>query len=145
MDQYDGIAAAADAVRRFFIKREDDLPEVVREKVEPYTGTGSSPVDLIVRFTEAAYANRETVPQEGLAIAAGCADLINRDGYHGRLDGRVVAMIPVLRRDSGEKAVTGSPWPKKADDPEPNQEYVQSAAPEAPAPAPGEQPAGDGA
>jgi hypothetical protein len=132
MNQYDGVASAADAVRRFIIINEGALPEIVQQKVSALTGTGSSPVDLIVNFVEAIYANRDDVTNDAKAIAAGCADVIDRDNYHGRLDGRIVGMKAALRRDSGETAADDTPWPETDDDPAPNRLY---------APQPAEQPA----
>jgi hypothetical protein len=132
MRNFDGIAAAADAVRRFYFRNEDDLPEHVRKRLETHAGTGGSPVDLIVNFTEAVYANRADLPTEAMEIAAGTADVIQQNGFHGGLDGRAAGMIPALRRDSKEKA-TGVTWPKVDDDPKPNPDFLPPLATQQPA------------
>lgn len=134
MITFDSISTAADAARRFFLKNEDSLPQHVQDKVEPRTRQGESPVDLIADFTEAVYANRDSISNEGLEIAAGCANLIGQDGYHGRLDGRASSISFALRRDSGEKAGAGRAWPKKADDPAPKAEFAKPAEDAAPTP-----------
>lgn len=127
---YPDIGPAAADVRRFFNRNDDELPEHVAKALQTEVD-GGSPVDLIVRFVEVVYANRETLPGEAMEIAAGCSDLINQKGYHGRLDGRAAAMVDVLRRDSGERAATGHPWPKKADDPAHKQEFAAEPPPQA--------------
>lgn len=131
MRQYNGIADAADAARLFFLVNQDSLPEHVREKLTPVSGTGASPVDLIVNFVESAYANAEAFGKEGQEIAAGLASLIDREGFHGRLDGRAAAMSLALRRVSGEKAPNGG-WPAKADDPEPKADFEEQKVSEEP-------------
>lgn len=137
MTTYEGIADAADAARSFFYQNQGSLPAHVRDRIEPHVRTGSSPVDLITAFARSVYANREAVGPEGMVVAAGLAELINREGYHGRLDERAAGMRKALLRDAGEKAATGSPWPKKEADPAPDQEYLPPPEPEAPAaPAP---------
>lgn len=128
-----GIGEAADQVRRFYYRNEDDLPEIVRDKVGPYIGTGSSPVDLVVHFTEAVFANRQSLPADGLALGASCALLIETTGFHNRLDGRAAAMIPALRRDAGEEPAPGTSWPDPAEDPEPKAGFLPVPAGE-PAP-----------
>ena len=133
MRTFASVAAAADEVDRFFLRNEESLPEHVRDKIEPLTRRGSSPVDLIVVFTESVYANQKAVPKEAIELAAGLADLIDQDGYHGRLNDRATAMSKALRRESGEKAGAAG-WPKKEDDPEPNKDFVP-APPPPPAPA----------
>lgn len=148
MRQFEGIASAADAVREFYYSNKADLPEHVTTKVQPYVGTGSSPVDLIVNFTEAVYANsgdrrgegEKDLPAEGLEIAAGCAQLINVEGFHGRLDDRAHTISLALRRDSGEKAATGAKWPAADKDPTAKPEFAKPAEPESPE-VPGDQPA----
>lgn len=123
MQVFNGIAEAADRVREFFYANKAALPPHVVSKVDPYVRTGSSPVDLIAHFTEAVYANRDSVPAEGMELAAGCANLIDQDGYHGRLDDRASAMSFALRRDSGEQAGEGRAWPAPETDPAVKAEY----------------------
>lgn len=121
---FDGIVAAGDAIRRFYYRNDDTLPDVVRAKVEPRLAGTLSPVDLAVAFVEAVYANRDDVPAEGLEVAAGVAQIIYESGFHGGLDGRAQAMIPALRRDSGEEAPDGVTWPHASDDPAVNADYT---------------------
>lgn len=83
MQTFNGIAEAADAVRAWFLLNPQALPEHVRPKVAAHAGTGASPVDLVVTFAEAVYANREEAPADARAIAAGCAVLAEGFGFHG--------------------------------------------------------------
>src|SRR5688500_12996588 len=81
---YEGIAAAADAVRLYMLTApKTKIPEEVKKKVNPHVGTGSSPVDLVVNFTEAVYANADSVQDEAKEIASGCAILAEGYGFHG--------------------------------------------------------------
>lgn len=140
MRVFTGIAEAADAATDAFNDYRADLPAHLVDKVRPHTRTGSSPVDLIVHFTEAVYANsggrrakgEKDLPKEVLEVAAGTANLINLDGYHGRLDDRAAAMSFALRRDSGEKAGEGRAWPEKDEDPAPKADYAKPVKAEAP-------------
>lgn len=136
MQNFEGIAAAADAVRRFYFRNEDDLPEHVKARLATHVNTGGSPVDLIVNFTKAAYANRD-LPAPAMEIAAGTADVIAQQGFHGGLDGKAAGMVAIFRRESGEKAPAGTSWPKPADDPAADSDF---APPPAPAPV---EPAGE--
>lgn len=120
---FEGPADAADAARVYFIRNGDAWPEHMRAQVEPYTKSGMSPLDLMVRFTESVYANRDQVDQEAVEIAAGLAGFIDERGYHGRLNGRATAMTAALRRDSGETAPAGRKWPAASTDPDPAPEY----------------------
>jgi hypothetical protein len=133
------IAEAADAIREFMILNRDKLPQHIRDRVEPSTRQGSSPVDLAVNFTKAVYANRgETgVTKEALAIAAGAADLIDMKGFHGRLDDRAAKMALALQRDSGAKGGARG-FPGKDKDPPIDQEFAPPAAADADEAAPGE-------
>lgn len=109
MRTFDGIADAADAARNFMIANGGALPQQVRDKVLPYVGTGSSPVDLVVHFAEAVYANRAAAPAEAVDIAAGCALLAESFGFHGlNEDGRGSAIAAVML---GQK-VKAEPAPK---------------------------------
>jgi len=85
MRNYEGIAAAADDVRRFFYINEAALPGHVADSLRPFVGTGSSPVDLTVRFARVVYANREdsAISDEAKEIASGCALLAGVNGFHG--------------------------------------------------------------
>lgn len=131
MQTFEGIAGAADAIRRFYFRNEDDLPQHFRDRVGPHVGQGSSPVDLGAHFTRAVYANRDALPakqkKEALELAAGTADIFDRDGFHSKLDGKAAGMSLALRRDSGEKAAGSQSWPKKDDDPAPDSDYAPPA------------------
>lgn len=131
MRNFEGIADAADSVRRFFFTNQAQLPEHVTKAIEPHVGTGSSPVDLIVNFTEAVFANRKDVPAEASLIAAGTADIIQQNGYHNRLDDRAAGIMKALRRDQGEKGN----WPKPENDPDARQAFLPPPAVEEPPPA----------
>lgn len=131
MQQFEGIAGAADAIRAFFYRNEAELPQHFRDKVRPHVGQGSSPVDLGAHFARATYASADSLPaklkKEALEIAAGAADICDRDGFHAKLDGKAGGMSLAMRRESGEKARTGMPWPAKDKDPAPDADYAPPA------------------
>lgn len=142
MINYDGIATAADAVRRFFYRNENAFPEHIRPQLEAAVATGTSPVDTCSVFARAVYANRDAVPVEAMAIAAGCTDQFYQEGYHQQLDGRALGMRTALRRDSGE----AGDWPAADQDPAPDPQFAPPPPPPAaPATAAAEQPAAEGA
>lgn len=124
---YNGIAQAADAVRAYLIANPAALPEPAQAKLASHTGTGASPVDLVVTFAEAVYANREDLTaahEDAFEIAAGAAVLAETFGFHGLnkdsrgsrmailLDGGEVAEPPEARADL-------LPSPPAAEPPEP--------------------------
>lgn len=131
MTNFTGIADAADAARNFMITNGATLPDHVRDKVLPYVGTGSSPVDLVVHFAEAIYANRddEAVSAEAREIAAGCALLAESFGFHGlNQDGRGSALAAVML---GQK-VKAAPEPKAEYNPPAQLEPASAPIPAAP-------------
>jgi hypothetical protein len=128
MKIFEGIADAADTARRYFLKNEDELPEHIRTKLDPFMGTGTSPVDLAGAFTRAVYANPDSFDQVAKAIAAGIADRFDIDGFHGKLDGKAAGMRAALRRDSGEPG----DWPAADQDPAVDQAFAPPPPPEEP-------------
>jgi hypothetical protein len=121
---FTGIADAADAARRYFLINQAKFPDEAASLIEPHTLTGSSPVDLVVNFTEGVYANRGTLPAEAMEVAAGLASIIDQNGFHGRLDGRAPAIALALRREAGEDAPEGQAWPDEEADPAPRTEFA---------------------
>ena len=125
MELFEGVVAAGNAIRRFFYQNEDDLPAFVRERLEQRINSGASDVDLSVAFVELVYANRAGIPAEGLAIAAAASELIYQSGFTHMPDDRARSLVPVLRRESGEAAPGGAPWPVADDDPAPNRAFLE--------------------
>lgn len=125
MQFFDEIFQASLAVNRYFYVNQSQLPEHIVPRIETHL-TGS-PVDLVVTFTRAIYANRSESSSVAKLLAAGCADLIHRKGYHDRLEGRASLMSDVLRRDGGEKAAPGRSWPKPSGDPVPDYDFLPPA------------------
>ncbi len=119
---FNGIADAADAARAHLIINAGLLPAHLSTRLGDLTRTGTSPVDLAASFTEAVYANPADFDDDAREIAAGCASICERDGFHGRLDNRAGAMMLALRRAAGETAPSGG-WPDAADDPSPKSEW----------------------
>lgn len=115
--QYSEIGEAADAVREHIILNQNNLPEHVRERLVALTRTGSSPVDLIVDFVKAVYANSADFDTDTKRKTAAAAELIGMKGFHAGLDGRAGAIADSFRRETGLKAPAGRSWPSKADDP----------------------------
>ena len=135
---FEGPSPAADAARNWLIRNEDAIPEHVRDRLLGLTVSGTSPLPMMHTFIQAVYANRDAFPVEAIEIAAGLADLFDRSGYHGKLEGKAIPMRDALRRDAGEEASAGSSWPDPEEDPEPLQQYL----PPPPAdPVPEEEPA----
>lgn len=122
MVTFEGIAAAADAVRPLVINRSAGLPQPIADKLVPMAGTGSSPVDLIVGFAEAVYSN-PAAKKAAKDIAGGCAVLAEQFGFHGMaeesrgskiaaiLDGRDVANAPVPKSEWAEAPAEAAPAP----------------------------------
>lgn len=141
MRNYDGISAAADDAREWYLANRATLPAHLVEKLNPLMKTGTSPVDMTAGFAKAVYANsgprkadgEADLPAEALEIAAGIADQFEQNGYHGRLDDRASGMMKALRRDSGEQLTGGRKWPKPEDDPAPDQPFAKPVQAEAPA------------
>lgn len=125
MQTFNGIAAAADAARNYFLLNQGAFPEHVRDKIAAHAGTGASPVDLVVTFAEAVYANQGDVPAEAREIAGGCAVLAETFGFHGlNVDARGSLIASVLDDGAPE------------DVPEPKADYLAPAeAPAEPPPA----------
>lgn len=81
--QFEGIGQAAKAVTEFYILNKEAMPSHIVERLDGNIGMSRSPVDAVVRFTEAAYANLDGELPEGMAeLAAGCALLCEEMGYH---------------------------------------------------------------
>ena len=128
MRHFEGISEAADAIREFFFTQPDGLPAHVRAHIQPLTSHGTNPVRLGADFVEAAFANAAAVAPTGLEIAAGTAEIFYRERYFDRLFGRAHKLTAVLRRESGERAANGHPWPKAKDDPEPMEQFLPPPA-----------------
>lgn len=109
MRTFNGIAEAADAARTAALSEE--APPEVLDHVYKDTGTGSSPVDLIVHFAEAVYAHADLCDAATKEIAGGCALLAEQFGFHGMneggrgsalalvLDGQTVADPPEVKQE----------------------------------------------
>ena len=84
MKEFLGVADAADAVRKWLFVHENELPDYLHTQLMNLTGTGMSPVDLVVTFAEAVYANpSEFRTKEVREIAAGCAMIAESFNFHG--------------------------------------------------------------
>lgn len=114
---FDEIGSAADAVREHILANQASFPEHIRDRLVGLTRTGTSPVDMVVGYTDAVYANRDSMDETSRAIAIGTADLIGAKGYHQALDGRAFSVSSALSRDLGLEPVPGSEWPSADDDP----------------------------
>jgi hypothetical protein len=119
--QYDGIADASDDARMAVIG-EDGLSAFAIDKLYPDTLTGSSPVDLIVHFADVVYANFDGCSADVREIAAGCALVAERYGFHQfNVDSRGSRIAAIL---------DGQDIPNT---PEPNPSFVEPAPVEQPA------------
>lgn len=122
--QFSGIGAAANVVRDHIILNHNEFPEHVQERLFNLTRIGKSPVDLIVGFTEAVYANRSEFDETSQAFAAGTADLIDANGFNGRLNDRAAAIGYVLRNTPGFRQLPPEEEPK------PDELWIPSTVPD---------------
>ena len=123
--EFTSLAAAADQVRSYVLVHQDKLPEHVRDRLVASTRTGSSPVVMLGDFVRAIYANKSDVDTEAKGIAAGAAVFLQTMGaFPQTLRPRLPAIEQALRRSAKQKAPAGRPWPKAADDPEPDAEFI---------------------
>lgn len=121
MKNFEGIADAANEVRNWIIRNEEKMPVHLQERLAGLTTTGISPVDLIVGFTEAVYANPKGFPAEAEDIAAGAAVLCENFGFHGMaVDGRGSKIAAVLDGKEVADAPEGkADFQKTPEDPAP--------------------------
>lgn len=124
--EFSSIAEAADEIRDFVATNPQAIPSHVMPRVHGFTRTGSSPVDLLVTFVRAIYSNRDdkVVTPQALEIAAAAADLVDMNGFHGRIEGNAGRIAQALRRDAGVPAPRGRGWPAKTSDPEPSADFL---------------------
>ena len=135
---FEGIYAAANAARDSYTANADTLPAHMIGAIYPYTLEGQSWVDLICNYVESVYANKDLPEVTGsdsvgdpagnmLEVAAGVGAVIAMYGFWDGLSGRVAGIILALRRDSGEEAEEGFPWPEPEVDPAPGEGYLPPA------------------
>lgn len=104
---FEGIGEAAKAVTEFYILNKEAIPAHIVERLDGNIGMSRSPVDAVVRFTEAVYANRDSdrLPEGMAELAAACAMLSEEMGYHDFAeDGRGSLIARSLRGRSVSKA-----------------------------------------
>lgn len=109
MQTYDGIAPAANAAQRLVLMGTTGLPAEIADKLASYTGVGGKPVDLIVGFAEAVYANRDVASAEAKEVATGCATFAESLSFHGM--GEASRGTKIARVLDGQE-VSGAPAPK---------------------------------
>jgi hypothetical protein len=81
--QFEGIASAADAVRRHLILNEGTGPDHLHERLDALTRIGSSPVDTVVNFIEMVYANPNEFPTEARELAADASVITQQENFYG--------------------------------------------------------------
>lgn len=86
--KFDGIGPAAREVRAWLRASAKTLPAEVKAAVGEFSAAGSSDVGLVATFAEAVFEHRESASAEAREIAAACARLGARNGYHGLGVGR---------------------------------------------------------
>lgn len=92
------INTTAQAAAQEFLARPEAFPGRVQTKLSQGISQNLSPVETIVCFAEAVYANLHTASPEAREVAAGCAELAAQNGYHQLdQDGRGQKMGQVLR------------------------------------------------
>ena len=68
---------------RYFFEHGHEIPEYQRDRLVAVMGPGVSPVDFIVRVSEALYAVADELSSEGQEVAAQAANLAAMNGWHG--------------------------------------------------------------
>lgn len=122
MEAFEGIGDASTAVRNWLIRNEDQLPAHLKDGLMHRTATGTSPVDLIVDFTEAVYANEGEFKAEAKKLAAAAAVVCEANGFHGLgQDHRGSRIAKIL---TGEKLA-------KESTPEPASQHLKPVEPAA--------------
>lgn len=125
----DNAEALGKATQNFIMLHGASLSEVVRDRLISALGA-PSPVDRIVKTGEVLYAARESLNDDGKALIAGLISFASRNGWHGLgQDNRGTRIVMAMRRDLGEEATSGTPWPSPDDDPSPLAEYAPPAMP----------------
>ena len=119
---FEGIGDASTAVRNYLIKNEAKLPDHLKERLSNLTGTGASPVDLVVNFVEAVYANQKEFTKEAKELAASSAVVAETYNFHGMADEQRGSKI--------SKILTGTKV-AKAKAPKENETFVAPPEPEA--------------
>lgn len=134
MRTFEGLADAATQLNQWYWQTGRALfPAELQEQIEAYLGPTRSAVEAVVRVSEIVYARRAELPPEVLEFTSGLPLVAEEHGFHGMDEGsRGSKMSLVMRRDSGEKAATGRPWPKAKNDPEPKGEYAPPGPPVTP-------------
>ena len=111
MKNFEGIADSSTEVRSWLIRNEDKVPEHLADRMKSLTATGTSPVDLIVQFTEAVYANPKDFPKEARDLASGASVVAEAHNFHGfATDQRGSRIAKIL--DGGTVAKDKMPEPK---------------------------------
>ena len=135
MRTFEGPVDGSNQITEWYWPNRDKVPEHLRARFDDIVRSRSA-VDLLVGVAETAYANREArgFPAELLELSAAAAVVAEDHGFHGQDQGSRGSKISrVMRRDSGERAAAGRPWPKKEDDPAPDAARVVQEEAEAPA------------
>lgn len=122
MMNFEGSHEAAIKVRDWIILHQAEIPDHLRERLVNLTGGAT--LTMMTSFVHAVYANRDAFSDEAKDIAGGVADLCDRFGFHGRLNGEAPRLAQALWRDAGEPKPSNGSWPAKADDPEPRNEFM---------------------
>lgn len=81
MVEFEGIHDSSTAVRRWLTLNEARLPAHLQVRLARLTETGVSPVDLVVLFVEAVYANLEAFDDEARELASQAALVAETHGF----------------------------------------------------------------
>ncbi len=120
MIEFQGIHDSASAARRWIIKNEDNLPEHLKERLMALTDVGVSPVDLMVNFVEAVYANQDDFPSEAKDVAAASALVGEQHNFHS---------LAQENRGSNAAKILRNQAVAKKNVPEPKDDFVKPEDP----------------
>lgn len=119
---------SADAISAFLRSADGRaLPDDVQSIAWSFMGPGGSTSFAVSNFVELIYARMADVTPIALALAASVGAYCNFYAVDDLGGARGRNVIGALRRDSGERAPTGKPWPKRADDPDSRDEFKKAA------------------
>ena len=129
MQAYPDFSTAIPELDLFVRENWDKLPARVKEEIQRHDGPGVSPVDRLVKITEAMYAFHKQTGS-GLNTIAGrtligrLARFANLSGFQSLRDERGAGIVAAMSREVGEPAPDGG-HPAPATDPDPLPEMVE--------------------
>lgn len=123
MEDFETVGEALSAMITLLTTQGQDMPPYVRQHLVDAWAKGS--VDALVDGIGALYAARSELSASAVTLAIGMTRLASRHRFYGLGDDdKGLRMIEALRRDRGDEAITGFPWPDPVNDPAPDARFI---------------------